>query len=144
MIWVTRRHVRVNRVATAWLVRRFVDEHAEFLFVEPAQVRSVEQEQGAIGFDAPGARFENAGGKTSFERVVEHYHLTDQALLEMARIVHAADVPGALSEAPEAAGLRAISHGFPLVSSTDQETLRRAFFIYDALYAHLKARSEKP
>lgn len=142
MMWVTRHQIRVNRPATAWLVRRFVDKEAEFLFVNPDDVRFVEQEQNAIGFDAPGARFENVGGKTSFELIIEQYQLRDPALVELARIVHAADIPGALSEVPEAAGLRAISHGFPLVSRTDHETLRGAFFLYDALYAHLKERTK--
>lgn len=142
MKWVTRRHVRVNRVATAWLVRRFVDREAEFSFVDPGEVARVEREQGAIGFDAPGVRYENAGGRISFEQILEHHHLEDPALLELARIVHAADVPGALSEAPEAAGLRAISHGFPMIAHDDHETLERAFFLYDALYACLNARRE--
>jgi hypothetical protein len=142
MKWVTRRHVRVNRVATAWLIRRFIDEKAEFLFTDPEHVKAIEQEEKANGFDAPGAKFENVGGKTSFERVIAEYGLTDPALDELARIVHAADVPGALAEAPEAAGLRAISQGFPLVSRSDSESISRGAFLYDALYAYLRGRLE--
>jgi hypothetical protein len=142
MKWITRRHVRVNRVATAWLIRRFVDAKAEFMFVEPEHVKALEQEEKAIGFDAPGAKFENKDGKTSFEQIVAEYRLSDPALAELARIVHAADVPGALAEAPEAAGLRAISHGFPLVSRSDSETISRGSFLYDALYAYVKGRIE--
>src|SRR5574341_331551 len=103
MRWVTRKHLRVNRVATAWLIRRFVDAQAEFIFVEPAEVAEVQRVQGAIGFDAPGARYAHDHGITSFEQIVRERHTTDAALLALTRIVHAADVPGALLQVPEAA-----------------------------------------
>ncbi len=138
MKWVTRKSIRVNRVGTAWLIRRFVDQDAEFLFVDPDEVAKVQRSQGAIGFDAPGARYAHDRGVTSFEQIVREYHLDDPALLALTRIVHAADIPGAVDQAPEAAGLRAISHGFPLVTKDDHETLDKAFFLYDALYANLK------
>lgn len=140
MKWVTRKHIRVNRVGTAWLIQRFVDKEAEFIFVEPSEVAEAEQSQGAIGFDASGARYAHDKGITSFEQIMQEYALTDPALVELARIVHAADIPGALHKAPEGAGLRAISHGFPLVTRNDYETLEKAFFVYDSLYAYLKAR----
>jgi hypothetical protein len=142
MKWVTRKQVRVNRVATAWLIQRFVDKEAEFIFVEPSEVVEVERAQGAIGFDAPGARYTHDKGITSFEQIIQEYSLTDPALIELARIVHAADIAGALNEAPEGAGLRAISHGFPFVTKDDYETLEKGFFLYDSLYAYLKARKE--
>src|SRR5438552_8802324 len=144
MNWVTRRAIRVNRTATAWLIRRFVDREAEFMFVEPSEVHEVEQRDGAIGFDAPGARYSNERGVTSFEQILAERGPDDPALREIARIVHAADVAGALDEAPEAAGLRAISAGFPRVAKDDHETLERAFFVYDALYAALRARRRQP
>jgi len=142
MKWVTRKHIRVNRVATAWLIRRFVDKEAEFIFVEPDEVAEVQQSQGAIGFDAPGARYAHDKGITSFEQIIQEYALKDPVLAELAHIVHAADIQGALYEVSEAAGLRAISHGFPLVTRDDDETLEKACFIYDSLYAYLKARQE--
>jgi hypothetical protein len=140
MKWVTRRQIRVNRLATAWLIQRFVDKQAEFLFVEPDRVALVQQSDGAIGFDAPGAKYAHDKGITSFEQIIQDYALSDAVLTELAQIVHAADVPGAIDQRPEASGLKAISHGFPLVTTDDYETLQKAFFIYDSLYAYLQAR----
>ena len=142
MKWVTRKTVRVNRTATAWLVRRFVDPAAEFVFVEPGRVAEVEKREGAIGFDAPGARYphRDAHGRCSFEALVEEHRPGDAALRELARIVHGADFEDAVSLTPESAGLRVISHGFPLVASDDHETVARAAFLYDALYAALQER----
>jgi hypothetical protein len=95
MLWVTRHHIRVNRAATAWLVRRFVDPAASFQFVEPDHVAEVQQEQGATGFDAPGARYphKDALGRCSFEALVDEYCRDDAALVELARLVHLADFP---------------------------------------------------
>jgi hypothetical protein len=142
MKWVTRRQIRVNRVATAWLIQRFVDHEAEFLFVEPDQVAEVQQSHHAIGFDAPGAKYAHNKGITSFEQIIRDYNLTDSVLAELAQIVHAADISGAIDQRPEASGLRAISHGFPLVTTDDDETLQKAFFVYDSLYAYLQARQQ--
>jgi hypothetical protein len=140
--WVTRRRVQVNRAATAWLVRRFVDMEAKFLFVEPHEVASVQAEQDAIGFDAPGARYphEDARGRCSFEALVHERFPQDAALVELARIVHGADFPEQVSMTPESAGLLAISRGFPLVAQDDHETVEKASFLYDALYAALRKR----
>jgi hypothetical protein len=168
MLWVTRRCIRVNRTATGWLVRRFVDPEATFRFIEPAEVASVECSDRAIGFDAPGARYphQDGRGRCSFEALVEEYHPGDTVLRQLARIVHDADFPAGVRSrpagrrlsafdvvsllagpvapgdipVPEAAGLRAISSGFPLVSADDHETLQRAAFLYDALYASLAER----
>lgn len=139
MKWVTRRSIRVNRTATAWLVRRFLDPTARFLFVPPEDVDKVQKADGAIGFDAPGATYPHRDGKgrCSFEALVEERLPDDAALRALARIVHAADFDE-LNVAPEAAGLRSISRGFPLVSANDEETVERASFLYDALYAALK------
>jgi len=140
MRWVTRRQIRVNRAATAWLVRRFVDPAAEFLFVEPEEVARVELETGAIGFDAPGARYPHKDdrGRCSFEALVDERCPDDAALRQLARIVRSADFAEELALTPEGAGLRAISRGFPLVSRDDHETVERAGFLYDALYASLQ------
>src|SRR5918994_2019510 len=95
MLWVTRSRIRVNRTATAWLVRRFVDPDATFCFVEPSEVARTQSEHGAIGFDAPGARYphKDASGRCSFEALVEEYRPVDGALRKLARIVHVADFP---------------------------------------------------
>lgn len=142
MKWVTRKSVRVNRTATAWLVRRFVDPDAELVFVEPDRVADFERREGAIGFDAPDARYphKDARGRCSFEALVEEHRPDDLALRELARIVHGADFADTVAPAPESSGLRAISHGFPLVASDDHDTVARASFLYDALYAALKER----
>jgi hypothetical protein len=140
MNWVTRRQIRVNRTATAWLVRRFIDPEAAFLFVEPAEVADVQRREGALGFDAPGARYPHKDdlGRCSFEALVEEHCADDAALRSLARIVRSADVAEEIALTPEGAGLRAISRGFPLVARDDHETVERAAFLYDALYAALQ------
>ncbi len=147
MKWVTRRQIRVNRTATAWLIRQFIDSGATFLFVEPEAVAEVQQREGAIGFDAPGARYphKDERGRCSFEALVEEHCATDETLLRLARIVRSADFADELGLTPEGAGLRAISRGFPLVTADDDETLERGAFLYDALYASLQLElREKP
>ena len=93
MKWVTRKQIRVNRVATAWLIRRFIDPQAEFIFVEPDQVAEVQTQQGAKGFDAPGATYphKDAQGRCSFEALVDKFCATDSVLNQIARIVRGAD-----------------------------------------------------
>ena len=141
MKWVTRKRIQVNRAATAWLVRRFIDPTAEFIFVEPDQVAGVQAQQNAIGFDAPGARYahQDAQGRCSFEALVDEHCPTDPALVELALIIHGADLKD-LDAAPECRGLLVISRGFPLVARDDHETVERTAFLYDALYASLKQR----
>jgi hypothetical protein len=146
MKWVTRRNARVNRIATAWLVRRFIDEQPVFLFVEPEQVAVVQDEQGAIGFDAPGARYPHRDerGRCSFEALVDEHRHRDRALHDLARIVHCADFPDEVQDVPESAGLRAISTGFPFVARDDHDAVERGSFLYDALYAALQNRAGTP
>ncbi len=143
MKWVTRREIRVNRTATAWLVRRFVDPSAVFAFVEPERVAAIQADEGAMGFDAPGARYphRDAEGRCSFEALVVEHRPDDAALRELARIVHGADFADEVGLTPESAGLRAISRGFPLVARDDHETVEKTAFLYDALYAALRERS---
>jgi hypothetical protein len=138
--WVTRRRIHVNRTATGWLIRRFLDPEAEILFVEPEDVAGVQEREGAFGFDAPGARYSHrdARGRCSFEQLVEERLLADRALRALATIVHGADFPSEMAVAPECAGLWAISEGFTEVSGDDAEILDRASFLYDSLYAHLR------
>jgi hypothetical protein len=141
MKWVTRRSIRVNRTATAWLIRRFIDPQATFWFVEPERVAEVQRDEGALGFDAPGATYphRDSHGRCSFEALVEERLPQDRALLAMARMVHAADFDE-LQVAAEGAGLRAISRGFPLVAADDEETVAKAAFLYDSLYAALEQK----
>ena len=140
MKWVTRSRIHVNRTATGWLIRRFLDPEAEILFVEPAEVAVVQQRDGAIGFDAPGARHPHKDelGRCSFEQLVSERLPADPALSLLARIVHGADFPGEMDAMPESAGLWAISQGFTDVGADDEDILTRAMFLYDSLYAHLR------
>jgi hypothetical protein len=142
MKWVTRKRVHVNRTATAWLVRRFLDPRADIEFVEPAEVEAVQRRDGALGFDAPGARYPHcdAQGRCSFEQLVDERLAGDAALRELARIVHGADFPAEIATTPESAGLWAISQGFTDVAGDDAEIVARAAFLYDSLYAHLRRR----
>lgn len=142
MKWVTRRGVRVNRSATAWLVRRFVDEEAEFAFVGPDEVALHQSAHGAIGFDAPGAVWphRDAKDRCSFQAIADRYCFGDHALREMGRIVRSADFADASGDTAEGPGLRAICAGFPLVAGDDAETVRSSRFLFDALYASLQAR----
>jgi len=142
MKWITRKHIHVNRAATAWLLRRFVDPEAELFFVEPEQVAPRARDLDAVSFDAPGARYphKDREGRCSFEQLVaERPELAaDPALARLALIVHGADFPDEIDTTPEAAGLWAISQGFTLVSHDDREIADKAAFLYDSLYAHLR------
>ena len=135
MIWVTRSHVHVDRVACPWLISRFVDSEAEFLFVPKNQVEQVVKETGAIPFDAPNVELGHHDGKCSFESIVDKYGLTDPALLRLAKIVHAADVESDRHTDEVAPGLEAIAVGYSLRFPDDTENLSRQFDVYDALYA---------
>ena len=114
MKWVTRKRIHVNRTATGWLIRRFLDPSAEIVFVEPGEVAGVQERDGAIGFDAPGARHPHADaqGRCSFEQLVAERLAGDTALARLALIVHGADFPEKIGATPESAGLWAISQGF--------------------------------
>ena len=142
MKWVTRKNIRVNRVATAWLIRRFLDPQAEFIFVEPAAVADIQSRENAKGFDAPGATYphKDSKGRCSFEALVDEHCSSDSVLREMARMVRGADFADETDLTDESAGIRTISQGFPLVANDDHETLEKASFLYDALYASIRAK----
>jgi hypothetical protein len=133
--WITRSHVHVDRVACPWLIQRFVDSEAEFLFVARSEVERVANETGAIPFDIPGAELGHHDGRCSFEAILARYELRDPALARLARIVHAADVKEDLGTDEIAPGLEAIATGFGLVHLDDHENLAAQFQVYDALYA---------
>ena len=135
MKWVTRSHVHVERVACPWLISRFVDSDAEFFFAPRSQISKVAEELGAVPFDAPGVELGHKEGKCSFEAIIEHYGLTDKALLRLAEIVHCADVAADRENDPVAVGLEAIAVGYSVRFPNDYENLDRQFDVYDALYA---------
>jgi hypothetical protein len=138
--WVTRPGIHVNRTATGWLIRRFLDPVGRIFFVDPDRVAAVQESEGAIGFDAPGATYPHRDeqGRCSFEALVEERLPEDAALRRLARIVHGADFPAEMDVTPESAGLWAVSQGFTDVGKSDDDILQRASFLYDSLYAHLQ------
>ena len=140
MKWITRERIQVNRTATCWLIQRFLDSEAEFIFVPADQVAAIQAQTGATGFDAPGATYphKDAQGLCSFAALVRERLSDDPVLMEMAGIVQAADIRGKLDNHPAARGLQLISRGFPLLTQNDHQTTERAAFIYDALYASIK------
>ena len=134
MKWVTRSHVHVDRVACPWLIRRFIDSEAEFLFVPKSQVKAVAEKEGAIAFDTPGAELDHDGDLCTFDVVIREYGLTDKPLSRLAKIVNAADTRR-LENDPLAAGFEAIAVGYGLRFPDDQKNLQKQFEVYDALYA---------
>ncbi len=137
MKWVTREHVRVDRVACPWLIAKFIDPRAEFLFVPLDQVMGVVAKEGAIPFDAPGVELGHHGGKCSFEAILSKYKIKDPALQLLAEIVHGADIKEDINLRPESAGLKAIAEGFgELGLRNDHEILKTEFPVYDALFAY--------
>ena len=136
MRWVTRKNAAVDRIACPWLIRRFIDSEAEFLYAEPADVERVARDTGAEPFDVEGAELGHVDGRCSFESILLKYGLDDPALARMARIVHGADVAADIDQTPEAAGLKAIAMGFrKLYGDRDHEKLDAETGLYDALYA---------
>ena len=142
MKWITRERPKIDRVACPWLIARFIDRDAEFLFVPTSDVTRIASETGAIPFDVEGVELSHVGPKCSFDAFLEKYQLTDAALAELARIVRGADT-ARLDLAPECAGLLAVSLGLSRLFSDDMEQLRHGFVVYDALYRWLReARTE--
>jgi len=135
MLWITRSHVHVDRIACPWLITRFIDSDAEFLFVPKNQLEKVVKETGAIPFDAPGVELGHVDGRCSFESIILKYDLKEPGLLRLAKIVHAADVSADLDSDPIARGLEAIASGYSLRYPQDLENLDAQFEVYDALYA---------
>lgn len=144
MKWITRERVHVDRVACPWLIRRFVDPAAEFLFVPRDQVLAAAEREGAIPFDVPGVELGHHGSRCSFEAIVEKYGLQDPAVLLLAQIVNGADADPSTYSRPEAAGLRAVAEGFRYLGlRDDHEIIEREFIVYDALYAYCQQQVGK-
>ncbi len=145
MKWITREKAKVDRIACPWLIRRFVDPQAEFLFVPADQVLAVAKREDAVPFDTPGAELhhfkENDDERCSFDAIIRKYKLKDPALLDMAEIVRTADArPG--NPRPEGAGLEAMALGFRANAKDDHDNMRLQFPAYDALYAYCKLKVE--
>src|SRR5215510_8359946 len=138
MKWVTRARPKVDRIACPWLIRKFVDPKAEFLYVPPDQVAAVAQREGATPYDVPGVELGHRGPECSFDAIIRKYQLNEPALLRLARIVRGADTE-AKDLTPESRGLEAIADGFRRVYTDDHELLERETPVYDALYAYCRA-----
>jgi hypothetical protein len=141
MKWVTREQVKVDRVACPWLIRKFVDAEAEFLFVPREQVMEVAEREGATPYDVPNVELGHHGKECSFEAILKKYGLTrDPALLLLGKIVNGADTDNSLWQQPEGAGLEAVAEGFRhLGMRDDHEMLEKESIVYDALYAYCQA-----
>jgi hypothetical protein len=145
MKWITRKDIKVDRVACPWLIRRFVDPQAEFLFVEEKDLVEEAKRQGAIPFDAPkieAIKLNHRGPRCTFEAIIEDYAISNPALQRLALIVRAADVKGQENVATEGIGLRAIAQGFAALGLPDQDRLIKQFPVYDALYAFVQSKEE--
>lgn len=137
MKWVTRARPKVDRVACPWLIKRFVDPAAEFLYVPPEQVMEIAQREGAIPFDVPNVELGHRGAECSFDAIISRYKLMDPTLERLALIVRGADT-SEKELTPESKGLEAIAEGFRLVYDDDHELLERELSVYDALYAYCR------
>ena len=135
MKWVTRARPKVDRVACPWLIKRFVDPDAEFLYVPPEEVLTVAQREGAIPFDVPNVELGHHGAECSFDAIIRKYQLVDPALRRLALIVRGADT-SAKDLTPESRGLDAIAEGFRLAYADDHEQLAAEAPVYEALYRY--------
>ena len=134
MKWVTRERPKIDRIACPWLIARFIDPTAEFVYAPADKVEKVAAESGAIPYDIPGVEMGHVGELCSFDAFLSKYNLTDPALQALAKIVRAADTDR-FDLAPEAMGLFAISAGLGLNIKNDHDLLHQGMVIYDALYA---------
>jgi hypothetical protein len=145
MKWITRKDIKVDRVACPWLIKKFVDPQAEFLFVEEEDLLEQAKQQVAIPFDAPkidAIKLNHRGPRCTFEAIIEDYAISDPALRKLALIVRAADVKGQESVAAEGIGLRSIAQGFAAMGLSDEDRLARQFPIYDALHAFVQSKQK--
>lgn len=145
MKWVTRENANVDRIACPWLIKRFVDTDAEFLYALREEVRAAAEREGAIPYDVANVELGHVDGRCSFESIMLKYGLMgDRALVELAKIVHAADVSADIDTAPEGRGLKAIAHGFAIVHGLDDhKKIELETPMYDALYGWCQAQVER-
>jgi hypothetical protein len=134
MKWITRERPKIDRIACPWLIARFIDPDAEFLYVPADAVLTEAERVGATPYDIPGVAFSHSGERCSFDAFLDHHRLDDPALRQLARIVRGADT-ARLDLTPQSAGLYAISLGLSAICSDDHAMLRHGMVMYDALYA---------
>jgi hypothetical protein len=142
MRWITRCDIKVDRVACPWLIRRFIDPNAEFLFVPETELLAAAEREQAIPFDAPRimeVKLNHRGERCTFEAIIDDYQLSAPGLKKLALIVRAADVNGQEQVAPEGIGLRAIARGVTRLGIPDEERLTKEFPIYDALLEYSRS-----
>ena len=146
MRWVTREKAKVDRIACPWLIKRFVDSDAEFIFVPREKVMEVAKDKSAIPFDIEGAELmhyvDHGEERVSFDSIIRKYNLKDSALLDLAEIVRGADA-SLVNPRPESAGLEAAAMGFREIARDDHENMKMQFPLYDALYQYCKLRITK-
>ena len=138
MKWVTRERPKIDRIACPWLILRFIDAEAEFLYVPAPQVLEVARATGATPYDIPGVEMSHVGERCSFDAFLAKHGLADPALQQLAVIVRGADT-SRLDLSPQSAGLYALSLGLSQVFADDHEMLRHGLVMYDALYAWCRA-----
>ncbi len=138
MKWITREHPKIDRIACPWLIRRFIEPDAEFLYVPAADVLRIAADTGATPYDIPGVEMSHVGERCSFDAFLAKYHLDDPALRQLALIVRGADT-SRLDLTPQSAGLYAISLGLSQTFSDDHQMLHHGMVMYDALYAWCKS-----
>jgi hypothetical protein len=139
MRWVTRQFAKVDRIACPWLIKKFVDPTAEFVFL-PHETDWQKISDGTV-FDVPGCDLGHHGAECSFDAIIKKYQLADPALVELAKIVRAADTADR-SWAAEGIGLEAIADGFRRIARNDHDNMALQFPVYDALYAYCRARTQ--
>ena len=140
--WITRERPKIDRIACPWLIARFIDPEAEFLYVPTGKVLSAAKETEAIPYDIPDVQFSHDGEFCSFDAFLKTYHLSDPALQQLAVIVRGADT-ARLDLAPQAAGLAAMSLGLSRIFKDDHEMLKHGLVLYDALYAWCKGGQDE-
>ena len=141
--WVTRERPKIDRIACPWLVRRFVDPAAEFLYAPTPEVKRVAEEREAVAYDIPDVHFSHEGERCSFDAFLRHFRLeSDPALIELAVIVRGADT-NRMELAPQAAGLAAVSLGLSILYKDDHDMLEHGMVMYDALYAWCKSGKDE-
>jgi len=138
MRWVTREHVHVDRTACPWLIKKYVDPKAEFIFVPAEKIEEVVKKDEAVPYDMPSAELGHHGDKCSFDAIVEKYKIEDPALLQLAEIIRSADTGKML--APEGVGLDAVMTGISVAAKNDYEAVEKAGPVYDALYTFCRLK----
>jgi len=146
MKWITRKDIKVDRVACPWLIHRFIDSEAEFLFVSEADLLDAAAREHAIPFDAPrfpAVNLNHRGERCTFEAIIEDYGLNEPGLSALALIVRAADIKGQEHVAPEGIGLRAMADGCQALGLSDPDRLAKQFPMYDALLAYCRKQTQQ-